>query len=151
MSYGALELEQARPPAGFVPMAFPGGFGSNQGQIFRHGEGADAVFGMRIAELHCSATGKCHGGWLATFMDQMLPIGARLALPDISGVFLLTVNLTLDYLAPVSVGDWVECRGTVLRQTKRMVFTQGLLSVDGTPVVRGSGIFHRGPEGARIL
>ena len=145
-----MELEQARAPEGFVPMVFAGGFGSDQGPILRHGDGAQTVFGMRIEQRHCSATGKCHGGWLATFMDQMLPVGARLALPDFADSFLLTINLTLDYLAPVDAGAWLECRTTVLRQTKRMVFTQGLLSVAGTAVVRGSGIFHRGPQGALI-
>jgi hypothetical protein len=33
----------------------------------------------------------------------------------------------------------------VLKRTRRMVFMQGLLTVGGEPIARGSGIFRIGP------
>ena len=59
--------------------------------------------------------------------------------------FLPTVSLQLDYLAPSPLGAWVQGEGQVLRVTRSMVFVQGLVSADGVPAVRCSGVFKIGP------
>ncbi len=143
-------VERAGAPAGFAPLKLGGGFGSANGAFFWRREGEGTIFGTRIEERHCSPTGKCHGGWLATFCDMVLPLSCRFAIPEYEERFLLTVNLSLDYLAPVSAGDWLEGRCVVLKQTKRMVFVQGVLTVDADPVLRASGVFRAGPPAAAL-
>jgi len=60
---------------------------------------------------------------------------------DIRDRFLLTVSLSLDFLAPATVGAWVEGRATVLRTTKSLVFIQGLVSSSNVLLMRGSGVY----------
>ncbi len=52
-----------------------------------------------------------------------------------------TINLTADFLRPAPLGSWVEGRTDCLRTTRNLVFAQALITADGEPVLRASGIF----------
>jgi len=54
--------------------------------------------------------------------------------------YMVTVNLTTDFLAPAPVGAWLEGRGEVLRKSRNFVFVQGTLAVGDTLVARINGI-----------
>ncbi|MDB5715719.1 MAG: PaaI family thioesterase [Sphingomonadales bacterium] len=142
--------ERDRMPSGFRPLLFDDGFIEHNGPVYVDRSSAEPVFGFRITDSHCNPMGICHGGWVATMMDMVLPLTARFSTPDLDEKFLLTINMTIDYLGSARVGAWVEGRGQVLKRTGRMVFMQGLLSVDGDPVARGSGIFRIGPPAPAI-
>jgi acyl-coenzyme A thioesterase PaaI-like protein len=58
--------------------------------------------------------------------------------------FLPTISLQIDYLAPASLGAWVQGEADVLRVTRTMVFAQGVARVDDKPMMRVSGIFKIG-------
>jgi uncharacterized protein (TIGR00369 family) len=133
-------------PEGFVALQVgSGGFIGHNGPLYaRRDADGHPVFGFRVQPIHCNPMGICHGGWLATMLDMTLPLTARLSGPE--SVFLLTVNLSIDYLNAVPLGAWVEGRAQVLRRTKRMVFIQGMLSVDGESTTRASGVFRVGPN-----
>ncbi|WP_367273151.1 PaaI family thioesterase, partial [Ferrovibrio sp.] len=45
-----------------------------------------------------------------------------------------------DYVGPSPLGSWVEGRGRVLRLTRSMAFADGLITADGEPAMRVSGI-----------
>ena len=45
---------------------------------------------------------------------------------------------------PNPLGAWVQGEGDVLRTTRNMLFAQGLVTADGVPVLRVSGIFKMG-------
>lgn len=136
-------------PAGFRQLLLEQSFASANGPIFWRDDPADGgvLFGMRIDARHCNPLGKCHGGWIATFFDMVLPITGRFTIPEFEERFLLTVTLNIDYLAPVERGDWLEGKGRVLKQTKRLVFVDGVLSVKGTNVARASTVLRSGPAG----
>lgn len=136
-----------RVPAGFRPLPFEGeGFIGRNGPVYVDRSGAEPVFGFAIGVQHCNPMGICHGGWTATMMDMVLPLTARFVVPDLAARFLLTVSIAVDYLGSPKQGAWVEGRGQVLRRTGRMVFIQGLLTVEGEAVARGSGVFRIGPD-----
>ena len=137
-------------PAGYRPLPFRDGFIGGNGPVYVNTSGAEPVFGFRVEERHCNPMGICHGGWIASVMDMVLPLTARFTVPDLGDHFLLTVNLTIDYLGGAPLGRWVEGRGQVLKRTGRMVFVQGVLSVDGVAVTRGNGIFRIGPSAPPI-
>ena len=90
--------------------------------------------------------GNCHGGMLATFCDMLIPISVHRLRPEIGRRFLPTIQLQVDYLAPAPLGAWVEGEVQVLRVTRTLVFAQGLVSANGEPALRTSGIFKIGPE-----
>ena len=106
------------------------------------GLGADepARLGFRVLPHHCNPRQVCHGGMMATFLDIVLARGARIAL-DIHGST-PTISLSIDYLSPAHLGDWVESRLQVLHHTTRTVFVQAVLHGPDAPVLRGSGIFR---------
>ena len=81
----------------------------------------------------------CHGGMLMTLADMTMLLGANMQ----SSVrqYLLTVNLSTDFIAPVPQGAWIEGQTQVLRSGRSIVFAQGLLSVADSVVARISGVF----------
>jgi uncharacterized protein (TIGR00369 family) len=129
-------------PEGFVPLALgTNPFVESIGPLFGHREEGLAgrlVLGIRIERRHCSPSGFCHGGMLLSVADMLLVVGANLQ----TGLdrFNTTVSLSADFLAPVPEGAWLEGRIEVLRTTRNLVFCQGLLRVEGAPVLRVDGI-----------
>lgn len=125
-------------PDGFVPKSGAGPFADVNGPLFiRH---TDNALGFEVRREHCNPISSCHGGWLGAFLDMQMPLVAILE-NDIRDRFLLTVSLSLDFLAPATVGAWVEGRATVLRTTKSLVFIQGLVSSSNVLLMRGSGVY----------
>ena len=49
-----------------------------------------------------------------------------------------------DYMGAARLGCWVQGEAQVLRSTRNMLFGQGLISCDGEPAVRVSGVFKLG-------
>jgi uncharacterized protein (TIGR00369 family) len=144
------QQEALRVPAGFQRFRATSGFVGANGPLFvRHEAGQDAAqfrLGFRVEPRHCNPMGICHGGMLATFADMLLPIGAVLQLPALHERFLPTVSLQIDYVGPAKLGAWVEGEMQVLRQTRSMVFAQGLVRADGELALRCSGVFKIGPQ-----
>lgn len=137
------------PPPGFVPISFSDGFLGHNGPVYARRADGEVTFGCRILPHLCNPMGIAHGGWVATMFDIVLPLTARYV-AGFEERFLLTVQMGIDYLTGPKLGDWVEGRAQVLRTTKRMVFIQGTLEVNGELTARGSGIFRIGPPAPPI-
>jgi uncharacterized protein (TIGR00369 family) len=137
-------------PAGFRPFTAAGDFIAVNGPLYLRHEGDLVQLGFRVELRHTNPFGMCHGGMLASFCDMLLPISAIRKSAEVGMRFLPTINLQLDYLAPVPLGAWVQGEAQVLRVTRSMVFAQGLVTADGASAVRVSGIFKIGPPFAGI-
>ena len=131
-------------PPGFRPVAVGGDFIAHNGPLYLRHEGAEVRLGFRVEARHCNPMGICHGGMLASFCDMLLPVSVHRKSAEVGLRFLPTVNLQLDYMAPVPLGAWVEGEAEVLKVTRSMVFVQGLARADGVPAVRCSGLFKLG-------
>ena len=131
-------------PAGFAPMPMGGDFIGINGPIYLKHEGALVQLGFRVERRHTNPMGNCHGGWLASFSDMVLPLSIHRKAPEIGFKFLPTISLQIDYLSPAQLGAWVQGEAEVLRVTHSLVFAQGLVLADGVPAVRISGIFKIG-------
>ena len=132
-------------PAGFLPAALGGDFIRVNGPLYlKRGHGS-VLLGFRVEPRHTNPAGILHGGMMASFCDMLLPICAHHQEPVLAKRFLPTVNLQIDYLAPSPLGAWVEGEAQVLRSTTTLAFIQGLVTADGAPVARASGIFKIGP------
>jgi uncharacterized protein (TIGR00369 family) len=131
-------------PAGFSPMPMGGDFIGINGPIYLKHEGALVQLGFRVELRHTNPMGNCHGGWLASFSDMVLPLSIHRKAPEIGYKFLPTISLQIDYLSPALLGAWVQGEAEVLRVTRSLVFAQGLVHADGVPAVRISGIFKIG-------
>lgn len=132
-------------PAGFLPAALGGEFIRANGPIYLRREEGRARLGFRVEARHTNPAGILHGGMMASFCDMLLPICGHHQDPALAKRFLPTINLQIDYLAPSPLGAWVEGEAQVLRSTVTLAFIQGLVTADGAPVARASGIFKIGP------
>ena len=135
-------------PEGFAPLPMGGDFMRVNGPLYLrhdvHHDGDTVRVGFRVEKRHTNPMGNCHGGMLASMADMLLPVSIHRQTPEVAGRFLPTISLQIDYLAPCPLGAWVQGEAQVLRTTRSMVFAQGLISADGTPAVRVSGIFKIG-------
>ena len=132
-------------PPGFEPVPMLGGFMAVNGPLYMRHEGDEVLFGFRVEKRHVNPLDICHGGMLATFCDMLLPLSIHQKSKEVGRRFLPTINLQIDYLAPSPLGSWVQGEAQVLRATRALVFAQGLVTADGVPAVRMSGIFKIGP------
>ena len=133
-------------PEGFKVRHYGDGFIAANGPLYLKKLEPGIALGFRVERRHCNPMGICHGGMIATFCDMLLPISAHYLSQDLGRRFLPTISLQIDYLAPSKLGAWVQGQAQLLRSTRSMVFMQGLVSADGEPVARVSGIFKIGPS-----
>jgi uncharacterized protein (TIGR00369 family) len=145
------DISPGLAPAGFAAISLTpkGNFADVNGPLFAKTVEGKLMIGFRVEARHCNPSGNCHGGMLMTFADMMLGIGSNFAAK--LGRFLPTVNMTSDFLAPAPLGCWVEGSTEVLRVTRNLVFAQGLVTADGTPAMRVSGIMKLGVPFDQIL
>ncbi|MBR1252295.1 PaaI family thioesterase [Bradyrhizobium sp. AUGA SZCCT0240] len=134
---------QGDVPEGFVAFRKAGAFAEKNGPIYFRP--TDSVLGFCVSPAHCNPVGLCHGGWLSTFLDMQMPLKAMRE-GGLEGCFLVTVSLSLDFLAVGAVGSWIEGQATVLKRSKSLVFVQGLAVSGGTPLLRGSGVYKAIPR-----
>ena len=131
----------------WTPLDDCGPYTTLVGPLFMVTKGLDADeparFGFRIEERHCNRRLVCHGGMLATFLDVSLARGLLAAVGFFGAT--PTISMTLEYLAPARLGDWVESRVRVLRIGQQLCFMEALALVSGQPVLRGSGL-HKHPR-----
>lgn len=130
----------APAPEGFVALELPPSpFVLANGRFHGKWEGERFVLGLRVEERHCNVMGVCHGGMVMTMADMLLTVGSNIQ-ANLSR-FLPTISMTCDFLAPASQGDWLEGRVEVLRTTRNLVFSSGVLEIPGRgPVARASAI-----------
>ena len=132
-------------PAGFKLLPRMGEFIGVNGPLYLKHEGDLVQVGFRVEARHTNPMRICHGGMMASFCDMLLPLSVHRKSHEIGMRFLPTISLQIDYLAPAPLGAWVQGEAQVLRTTRSLVFAQGLVEADGTPVARVSGIFKIGP------
>jgi uncharacterized protein (TIGR00369 family) len=126
-------------PDGFVPLKLrPNPYIDACGPLYGRREGTALCLGLRVEHRHCNPAGSCHGGMLGTLADMLLVLGA--GAQTVNSRYMITVNLSCDYIAPAPEGSWIEGRLQVLRSTRSLVFCQGSLQADGALVLRMSGI-----------
>lgn len=140
------------PPPGFLPIETRAGFHAMMGQIYGRIEDGALVSGFRCSPRHLNSNDSCHGGMIASFVDFS---AYELQLnPELAGMTTPTATLSVEYLRPVRLGDWVEARVQVTRQGKRLAFCRVTGTVGSNIAFTGSGVFVAGapdPGGLGVL
>ena len=77
---------------------------------------------MIVDERHVNGQQGVHGGMLMTFADYSLFLIAQARLADIRAV---TVTFTAQFTAVKRIGEFVECTGEVVHETRGMLFMRG--------------------------
>jgi uncharacterized protein (TIGR00369 family) len=131
-------------PEGFRAVKVGGHFIAHNGPLYGKWDGTRLQLGFRVEERHTNPLKICHGGMMATFADMLIPCAAMYQF-EMERRFLPTISLQMDYMGASPLGAWVQGEGDVLKTTRNMLFGQGLVTADGQPVLRVSGIFKMGP------
>ena len=131
-------------PSGFRRISLGGGFMAHNGPLYARWTGERVLLGFRVEERHTNPLKICHGGMLATFADMLVPC-ANMYQSTLERRFFPTISLQIDYMSPAPLGAWVQGQADILRTTRNMLFGQGLVTADGEPALRMSGIFKMGP------
>ena len=132
-------------PPGFAPLQSGGPFIQHNGPLYLRHEGSVVQFGFRVERRHVNPMNNLHGGMMASFCDMLLPLSVHRKSDQVADRFLPTISLQIDYLAPAPLGAWVQGEAEPLRITRSLVFAQGLVTADGVPCARVSGVFKIGP------
>ena len=130
-------------PEGFRPVQVGGAFIAHNGPLYGKWTGQRLLLGFRVQDQHTNPLKIAHGGMMATFADMLIPCAAMYQ-HAMERRFLPTISLQMDYMGASPLGAWVQGEADVLKTTRNMLFGQGLVTADGQPVLRVSGIFKMG-------
>jgi uncharacterized protein (TIGR00369 family) len=108
------------------------------GPLWQRTEDGVSRLGFVAREHHTNRRGVVHGGMLLMFADEAIGKAAYDANDKQPQA---TIQLDVQFIAPVEVGEFVEAYATVVRRTRSLIFMSGeLLSGDKT-VATASGIW----------
>lgn len=124
-------------PPGFKPWPRTSPFGDAAGPLLFRRDGDALTFAATVEERHTNATGGAHGGMLSTFAD--LALGYAAAFSTDPPTPMRTVALTIDFIGPVVVGDFLTATPQVLRVGKRLAQATTVVVANDAPAVRASG------------
>lgn len=117
-------------------------FGRLIGMDFEIVEAGVIEYHIQIEEKHLATPIASHGGVVASLMDSTTGISA-LSLVCEDGFIVSTVELKLNFLAPVFLGDNLIGKSSVLSRGKRLIVTEAeVLNQDGKLVAKGMGTFN---------
>jgi uncharacterized protein (TIGR00369 family) len=102
---------------------------------------ADAViFGLRLATPHTNSRGLAHGGLITALADNAMGLSCALKLGG--GARLVTVSLSIDFIGPALVGQWLAIETDVIKTGGTLCFAQCLVTADGVNCARANATFH---------
>ena len=99
---------------------------------------ATARYALQVEERHCNVTGVMNGGAMATFLDgqAFVVVGDKL-----KKLHTPTISLSIDFLAPPLVGDWLVAEVELVKITRSMIVTQALAKVGDRVLARSNAIY----------
>lgn len=134
------------PPEGFHRIPSGGGFNLFIGAVYGRLRDGKLTLGLRIKPRLLNPHQTLHGGMTACFVDMQAYVAQREGgVPD---HLTPTINMSIDYLAPIVSGDWLQADTVLLKATRNLLFTNTVGRVGDKPVFRSSCIFKIGPKSA---
>ncbi len=125
------------PPPGFRELTEASGFAAANGPWFERIEKDRVIRAFKAGPQHANALGIVHGGMLAAFLDSAMGTAVWNTLERRA----VTLRLTLDYLGPGRVGDWLMAEGEVMGHDEHVAQVRGRLYGPRHDVLGGLGAF----------
>ena len=124
-------------PPGFRELKEAIGFAAANGPWFEKVEGSRLIRAFRPGLQHANAHGIVHGGMLAAFLDSAMGTAVFHTLNRRA----VTLHLSLDYLGPGRLGDWLQAEGEVVGHDEHVAQVRGRLYGPRHEVLTGLGAF----------
>jgi uncharacterized protein (TIGR00369 family) len=97
------------------------------------------ILGLRLARPHTNSRGLIHGGLIAALADNAMGLSCALQLPEKPS--LVTISLSIDFLASAGIGQWLQVDTNFVKAGRSIAFAQCLVNADGEPCARGNATF----------
>ncbi len=137
-------------PLNFDPIILAYIEGNNFGRLlemnFEIFDAGKLEYKITILEKHLATPSAAHGGVVSAVMDSVLGICA-LSLVCADGYVVSTVEMKLNFLAPVRLNDILIGKPSLLSKGKRLIVTEAeIVNQDGVIVAKGMGTFNAYPK-----
>lgn len=76
---------------------------------------------LEICSQHLATPGFAHGGVLTTLLDATMGAGALTMIAD-EGKVVSTIEMHVNFLQPIQVGDFLVARSSTIRKGKKVIF-----------------------------
>ncbi|MDX1496833.1 MAG: PaaI family thioesterase [Salinisphaeraceae bacterium] len=131
-------------PAGFEPIFRLSEFTELIGPLYSCQDDGGFRMGLYFGDKHANARGKGHGGMISTLAD--LAMGYALAFSETPPRPFVTVNLNVDFLSAIELGEWVEVHVNIDRKGRSLAFARCELQAGDRLLGRASGVFKNSGE-----
>ena len=131
---------QLEVPPGFEPHDRSSPLTDPWEPIYRRTTETAVILGVRIREAHCNRRGFAHGGLISALSDNAMGLSCGRQLGGAAS--LVTVRLSVDFLASAQVGQWLQIETTFVKPGATLCFTQAFLTADGAPCARADAVFR---------
>jgi acyl-coenzyme A thioesterase PaaI-like protein len=127
-------------PEGFAPHFRKSGLTDPWEPLYSRNTG-DAIFmGLRAGPAHANSRGFVHGALITALADNAMGLSCGLTLEGASG--LVTVGLSVDFIATARLGQWLEIRPVVLKSGRSLSFCAATVHADDTLCARANATFR---------
>ena len=126
-------------PPNFKQAPNMGGYNDTIQPFYYFKDGKAMRMGLLVQDQHCNPAGICHGGALATFVDNVLAMGLVHHIGKME--FRPTINLTIDFVGAAKKGQWIESSIDFVHTTASLGFIATTIVGPNGPVVRANGQF----------
>ena len=135
--------EDADHPGWYSWGEFPrGSFAGATGKLLFKPDGdGRALCRMFPTERHMNMGGSIHGGAVMSFIDMALFAGGRCA--GMAEGHYVTLDMTTHFLGRGQPGSPLDAHVELIRQTRSLVFLQGVVRQDGEPCYSFTGTLKR--------
>ena len=131
------------PPPGFVESTRPSPLLDPWRPLYVAELDDRILMGVLVREAHCNSRGSVHGGFYAALVDQAAGHSTSTCILARGWPLksLLTTSLTVDYLGPARIGQWLEFDTHFAEGGRSLWHTEVDITADGVTVGRGRATF----------
>jgi uncharacterized protein (TIGR00369 family) len=126
-------------PEGFTPHWRKSGLTDPWEPLYSRRTAAAVYIGLHAGPPHSNSRGFVHGGLISALADNAMGLSCGHTLGNAR---LVTVNLTIDFIAAAKQGQWLEIRPKVVRVGSTLCFATAEIYSGETLCARANAIFR---------
>ncbi|MBS0520947.1 MAG: PaaI family thioesterase [Proteobacteria bacterium] len=127
-------------PAGFAPHFRKSGLTDPWEPLYSRRTADAVIIGLRAGPAHANGRGFVHGGLVTALADNAMGLSCNFRLDEATG--LVTVGLSVDFIATARQGQWLEIRPVVLKAGRTLSFCTATIHADDTLCARANATFQ---------
>jgi uncharacterized protein (TIGR00369 family) len=96
---------------------------------------------MHVDRPPCNSRGNAHGGLISALADNAMGI-ACVAASVSQGGGAVTVQLSVDFVGSIDLGQWLEIMAAPTKLGRTLAFAEARITADGELVARATAVFR---------